>query len=142
MIQDLLFSSQVQVALAAVSAGTSTQTGTTIDTQGYDGVLIIGLIGTVTSTGVPALIAKSGNASNMSDEAAMTGGTATGDDTMSGKALVVNVHRPLKRYVRGVITRTTANVVINGMVYILYRGRKRPETKDSTVFAQANISGV
>ena len=129
---------KVSRSLNAVAAGITVQNGAVIDMQGFDGVQFILLVGALTATQVTGLKAQQGNASNLSDAADLAG-TAVGPlaDADGNKALVLDVYRPLERYIRPVVTRATANAVIDGVIAIQYRGRKAPVTQDTT-FVAAN----
>lgn len=135
-MQNLLKDIKVTRVLNAVAAGTSNQNGATLDMSGWDGVLFIAAVGTLTSTQVTGLKAQQGNASNMSDAADLAG-SAVGPfaDADGNKALALDIYRPLERYVRCVVTRGTANAVIDGVIAIQYRGRKSPVTQDTTYIA-------
>jgi hypothetical protein len=56
-------------------------------------------------------------------------------DTDGNKCLVTDVFRPQKRYVRAVVTRGTANAVIDGVIALQYSSRVKPTTNDTTVKA-------
>ena len=136
IFRQLAAASQITVNMAAVSAGTSdTQTGTEVDMFGFDSVCFIAMIGTITSTGVATLTAKnsdtsstygSGTVDSLTDPisgSVVSASLTTGD---SGKVMVLDIHRPPRRYVRAQIARATANVVITGMVAILYNSHVAP----------------
>jgi hypothetical protein len=77
-------------------------------------------LGAVTATGVPAIKWQHGDLADGSDMADVTGSTATGNDTMSNKLLGTEIHRPTKRYMRPILTRTAANVVLSSMMVYLF----------------------
>lgn len=141
-MQNLLKGIKVTRVMNAVAAGTTSQNGSTLDMSGWDGVLFVAQLGTLTATQVTGLKAQQGNASNMSDAADLIN-TAVGPlaDGDSNKCLALDIYRPLERYVRCVVTRGTANAVIDGVIAIQYRGRKAPVTQDTTTIA-ANESHV
>lgn len=141
-MQNLLKDIKVTRVMNAVAAGTTNQNGSTLDMSGWDGVLFVAQLGTLTATQVTGLKAQQGAAANMSDAADLLG-TAVGPmaDGDSNKCLVLDIYRPQERYVRCVVTRGTANAVIDGVMAIQYRGRKAPVTQDTTTIA-ANESHV
>lgn len=119
----------------AVAAGTDdTQDGTVLDMSGWDGVVFIALFGTLTATAVTDIRAREGDESDLSDAADLVGTkvslTATTHDNLAG---ILDVYRPLKRYIRVRVTRATANAVIDGIIAIQYRGKKAPVTQGSTI---------
>ncbi len=129
-------SNEVKVTrvMNAVAAGTGdTQTGTHVDMQGFDGVVFIATFGTLTATAVTKLHAEQGNASNDSDMADLAGTEMAIADTASNKVLVLDIYRPAERYVRPLITRATANAVINGIYAIQYGPRAYPTAQDTSV---------
>jgi hypothetical protein len=123
--------------LSSVAAGTSVQNGTGVDMAadgGYDGVLFVLLVGTLTATQVTALKAQQSSDDAATDAYDDLAGTLTGPfaDADSNKMIALDVFRPAKRYVRPVVNRATANAVLDGVVAIQYRGRKVPSIHDVT----------
>ena len=119
----------------AKSAGVTVQDGTTVDMQNWEGVLFVALFGTLTVNQETSIKAQqsAADASGFSDlEGTKVGPLADTDDD---KVLVLDVKRPRERYVRCVVSRGTANAVIDGVVVIQYGPRKMPTTHDSTVAA-------
>ena len=127
---------KVTRALNSVAAGTSLQNGSVIDMSGFEGVQFIALFGALTATQVTSLKVQEGNLADGSDMADLAGSphTALGDAD-GNKCLVTDVFRPQKRYVRSVVTRGTANAVIDGVIALQYSPRLKPVTNDSTVKA-------
>lgn len=115
----------------AVAAGTGdTQTGTHVDMQGFDGVVFIAQFGTLTASAVTKLHAEQGAASDDSDMADLAGTEMSIADTKDNGCLVLDVYRPTERYVRPLITRATANTVIDSVIAIQYGARALPTTND------------
>ena len=126
---------KISVVEAAAAAAQTALTTDILDMEGFDGVIFIALTGDVTDTSVLGLNVEHGDASgggDMADTTASAAYTAGASDADS-KVLAVDVYKPLKRYVRGVLTRTTANAVIGGIIAIQYQGRKCPVAQDATV---------
>ena len=116
-------------AVAQTAAGATDVNGSTIDTAGYTGVMFILDVGTLTATQVTSMRAQQGAASDASDMADLEGSIAGPvADTDGQRYLVIDLFRPLKRYVRVVVDRATANAVLNGGVAILYGARDMPVT--------------
>lgn len=103
-----------------------------VDMAGYDGVVFIALLGTLTAGQVTKLRANGGSVSGTHAElvGATTPAAADGD---SNRVLVVDVHKPLHRYMRPSVLRATQNAVINGIIAIRYHGSKAPVTQAATV---------
>jgi len=127
---------KVTRALSGVAAGTGNQTGSVIDMSGFEGVQFVALFGALTPGQVTSLKAQQGNLADGSDMADLAGSAhAALADTDGNKCLVTDVFRPQKRYVRAVVTRGTANAVIDGVIALQYSPRVKPVTNDSTVKA-------
>ena len=119
---------RVQVAVAAGSTGVDCDA---VDMSGFDGVIFLASFGALTATQVTSIKAQQGNvlagvditdASDLKDT--LVGPLADGDGT---KVLGLDIVNPLKRYVRCVVNRATANAVIDGVIAIRYAGRKAPQ---------------
>lgn len=108
-------------AMNAVAAGTSdNQDGNILDLAGYDSVVIVLLLGTVTSTAVGTLTAMVSDDSGLAGATTIAGPTSivlTGD---SGKVMVLDLKRLKNRYLRARLVRATANIVIQGAIAVLY----------------------
>lgn len=126
----------------ATAAGTSVITPSTgVDMQGFDGVLFIASLGTLTAGQVTSLGAGDSltNGSFVAISGIVTGNMADGD---SNKCLVLDVYRPQKRFITPILNRATQNAVIDGVVAIQYAGKKGPTVQDSTVSKSAFFIGV
>lgn len=119
----------------AVAAGTTAITCTHVNMEGWDGVVFLCLLNTLTATQQTNLQAQNGSQSNDSDQAAITGAqTANAADADSNKVLVLDVYRPQKQYVRAIVNRGTANAAVDGVLALQYHGDKIPRaTLDATV---------
>jgi len=121
----------VRVANSASTAQTDVNSSI-LDMSGYDGVIFIASMGAITGGGACTLEAQQNTANSTSGMAQLSGSVATGDDT-DNISLVVDVYRPLKRYVRAVLKRADENSVADGIIAIQYKGRKAPVTFGATV---------
>jgi hypothetical protein len=124
----------------AVVAGTTNQDSSEIDMQGYDGVVFIAHLGSLTSTQITALQARGSNTSG--SEAAFTTDhvTAAAADADSNKILVLDVFRPPARYLKARVERGTANAVINSVIAIQYHLDKQPIQTDASVSQLAQFA--
>lgn len=126
----------------AAAAGTSELVTDIIDTQGYEGVAFIALLGDVTDTSVLSLTGKTNSANSTSgatslaSPASFTAGATSADN----KLLVLDISRPRQRYVFASLTRTTANAVVDGIIAVLYGPTMAPVTADASVVAQSVLS--
>lgn len=126
---------QIDRVMNAVASGTTNQNGSVSDMQGYDGIMYIAFFGTITATGVQGLKAQQGAQSDLSDGADLASSLVSVPDTGSNKCAVLDIYRPQERYMRPVITRATANAVIDGVVAIKYKARSKPTVQGATVAA-------
>lgn len=99
-----------------------------VDTLGWDGVAFIALLGTVTSGGVFTMKAQQSSDNDADAYSDIEGSSQAGTDK-SNQMVGISIHKPLKRYVAPAYQRTTANVVLNGIIAILYRGAQVPVTQ-------------
>ena len=131
----LNISKEVKMArvMNAVAAGVTVENSSVIDMQNYDGVVFIAAFGAITSGAVTSAKAQQGAASNLSDAADLKGTKITIADTDDDKVAVLDIYRPQKRYLRLVVSRATANAVIDGVVALQYKGKKAPVTQDASV---------
>lgn len=122
----------------AAAAGATDVNCTSVDMEGFDGVLFVALLGTLTATQVTALHAQQStdNSSFADLEGSEAGPLADGD---SNKCLVVDVCRPAERYVRAVVDRATANAVIDGVIAIQYRARSRATAHATSVAFSTSV---
>jgi hypothetical protein len=120
---NLLKNIEFRRVMNGVAAGTTDQTSTVIDTQGFDGVLLIGAWGTITGSAVTSMRAQlSSDDSSYSD---MASSDQTVADTDDNKVTLLDVYRPTKRYIKVVMKRATQNAVIDGVFAVLYKGARR-----------------
>lgn len=141
--QVLLDRVSISRVMNAVAAGTTVQTSSAIDMQGYEGVLLIAALGTLTDTQVTALKAQQSDDDGSSDaygdlEGTLVGPMANDDDN---QLLVLDVYRPAKRYLKAVVNRATANAVIDGVIAIRYGARELPTDQPASVaFSEAHVT--
>ena len=136
----LLFeNAKLQRVMVAQVAGTSdTLTSTGVDMTGYDGVVFLLSVGTLTATAVTSFHAAQGDtlggsyADLAGTSQSLTAGTH--DDFMGS----LTIHRPGDRFVRLEIVRATANAVIDDVTAIRYRGN-HPVTHDAATVATTEL---
>ena len=133
---NLLKDVKITRIMNAVAAGTTDQTSSIIDMQGYEGVMFVAAFGTLTATQVTSMKAQQNTANSTSGMADLAG-TSVGPlaDGDSNKQLVLDIWQPQERYLQVVIDRGTANAVIDGITAIQYKSRVLPTTQSSTVSA-------
>lgn len=135
MAHDYMNSEKVVLGSAGAAAGTTDVNFAGVDTDGFDSIECITVLGVLTATQVTSIHAEqsddNGSADNWSDiEGSAT--TAMGDDD-DNTIVRVEVSKPTKRFVRFVCDRGTENAVIQSAVYVLRSASERPITQDATV---------
>lgn len=111
-------------------AGTSTITPSAgIDMQGFNSCKFDVLLGAITSTGVPSIKVQQSDDDGDTDAYSDLAGTAfSAADTDSNKIISVEIVRPAKRYLKLILTRATANTVLDGIVAHLFNSQGGPIT--------------
>ena len=103
------------------------------DMQGYEGICFIGQINAVTAAGLLQMSAAYSDSTSTTDLVTDTG-TAVGSTStttdMDDKLLVLDIYKPLKRYVGVHIDRATQASEIN-VVGIQYGARKGPVSQST-----------
>lgn len=124
--------------LSPVAAGTGdTQTSSAIDLQNAgtiaEAVLCTVKFGTITATGTGVVKLQHSSDDGSTDAYADIAGsgytyTAAVD---SGKAVQIDLYRPVKRYLKIIVTRATANVVIDNGQAIVYHQETQPSASST-----------
>lgn len=130
--------------LGVQSDETGTQSSDILDMQGYEGVMFIVQFADVDTTAVLTLQAQqdeldaTGGMATLTGTATFTAGATDADDD----CLVLDVYRPVKRYVRAQVVIGTANATTACVIAIQYGARKAPVTQSSTVLDSETIVGA
>ena len=143
---NLLKNCKITMVAASSAAATTDVTSSVLDMSGFEGVLYIAVLNDVTSGSVLTLTAKGNSANSTSSPTpvtqkatdAFTAGASTADD----KLLVVDVYKPTLRYQFSVLSRTTQNAVVGGIIAIQYDASYKPTSQDASVIASAFGLGV
>ena len=117
------------------TAGTTDVNCTGVDMTGFSSVEFVAAFGTLTANQVTTLKAQQSDDDASSDDYSDLTGTQTTalDDDDDNDLVRLEVIRPLKRYVRCVVERGTANAVIDGVIAILSNPAEADITQDATV---------
>lgn len=135
-MQNFIKNNVVKRVMNAVAAGTTDQTSSAVDTQGFNTCTFIVLLGTLTTGAVTGAKVQQSSDDGASDTYADLEGTAKAiADSDDNKMLVIEVTKPRERYLKCVVTRSTQNAVIDGVLAILSNKGpgKLPVTEDATV---------
>lgn len=115
----------------AVAAGQTTINSSSIDMQGFLGVMFTVLFGSITAGAVTSVkLQGSSDDTNWSDLEG-TGQTVAVD--AGNKAVILDTGRNQHRYIRCVVVRGTQDSVVDGILSQQYTADKEPVTHDSTV---------
>ena len=133
-MENLSKETKVTRVMNAVAAGTTDQTGSSVDMQGFEGVMFVAALGTLTATQVTELKAQQSSDDGSVDTFADLTGTKTTamSDDDDNQVIVLDIYKPVERYVRPILLRETANAVIDGIIAIQYRPKKKPTTHCAT----------
>ena len=137
---------QLKRVLNATVAGTTAVNTTSVDLQNKDGCRFIVAFGTLTATQVTSVkLQGSNDNTNWLDLLDVDSGTVitTGNlaDADSNKVVSLEVYKCKRRYVRAVISRGTANAVIDGAWGELVLRNALPMALDATQAKTAIMSG-
>jgi hypothetical protein len=131
-MNNLSKSTKVTRVLNATAVGITNVNGSIIDMQGFESVEFILLGGTITD-GLLSIKAQEGNDPALADAADLAGTLTTLQNTDDNKAAVLDITKPVKRYLRPVAVRGGATgAVIDGIIAIQYAPRVKPTTNDAT----------
>lgn len=121
------------------AAGITTLTSEPVDTANADIVRFIVGYGAITATAVTSNKVRHGAASNMSDGADLLATSQSVADSDDNKIVIIEVVRPLERYMDVVTVRGTANAVVDFVICELWQKRVQPVTQDSLVVGTPEI---
>ena len=119
------------------AAATSDLNGSSVNMVGFEGVMFVALLGTLSATQVTSLKAQMSSDDGGSDAFADILGTDSGNmaDDDDDQVIVLDIYRPVEQYVRPVLLRGTGNAVVDGIVATQYGPGKKPTINDaSSVF--------
>ena len=124
----------------AVAAGQATTNCSSVDMKGFDSVTFYALVGAIDATGTVTL--KAQQSTDDSSFADLLGTAVAYTATDDNKVAILEINRPLERYVRPVIITSVANGTIDGVVAIQTRAHNVPVTHDSTTVVASEFHHV
>lgn len=137
MANNFLPEHEVNIAVAASdrAAGSADVNGSALDMQGYEGVVAVVEMGTIAATAVTSLKWQQREMATATwADLAGTRFTIAADDD---ELFITELVRPVKRYVRLVVERATANAALRTALYIRYKPRNAPVSQGNSVNADA-----
>lgn len=125
---------KIDKVLVYTATGTTTINTDEVDMQGYDGVVFIASVGS--SAADVGMKVQQDIVTGMSGAADLEGSKQLLDGTQ--KQIVVDIHRPLERFVRAAVIRATTTT-IEAVWAIRYRARNLPVTNTNSVLAAKRL---
>jgi hypothetical protein len=128
--------------LNSQAAGTGTNTSSTLDMQGFEGVKVLVKFGTVVDGASLTLKVQQGDQSDGSDMSELAADNPVIPVAASHSEVMfrLDLHRPEKRYVRAQVIIATQNAEIDSVTAEQYGARKLPVTQLATVVDKVSIS--
>lgn len=120
---------------AAAAAAANITDSTVIDTQGYEGCLIIAKFGTsAVNNGIKVqqdTVVGFGTGADLAGSQQLLDATA--------KVAIVDIHRPLERFLKPIVVRGTSST-LDSLIAILYSGMSEPAAVDTAVNQKVVVS--
>ena len=121
---------------AGLADGTTDPDSSSVDMQGFEGVMFVGIIGAQDAAATAAI--QAAGSTDDSTFADITGALATSPVNSDDKILVLDVYRPQDRYIRTTLTRAgTTNTTWGGTLAIRYGAHNKPTTHTAATLAVA-----
>ena len=122
---------KIDQILGYFTAGQTEKASAILDLSGYEGVLFVASFGKLIEAGTVDVFAD-GDDENGAGSMAKLAGTAAYAVTEAAVALtysciILDVYKPLERYIQCNITPAVSNAVILGITAIRYKGKMGPE---------------
>lgn len=140
MKQNLSAAIKITRVSNAAAAATTDVESSAVDMQGFEGVMFLAMLGTITSGAVTSIKAQQSSDNGVADAWSDLEGTAvTVADDDDNQVFGLDIFKPLKRYVRCVVDRGTQNAVVDGVVAMQYGARVAPTTQDATTVGAVEL---
>lgn len=141
---NLLKNVKIDQILGYYAAGTTARTSSIIDMQGYEGVLFVAGLGTIIEGGTVNVQVLQNTANTTVGMAAVAGTSAhtvtAANALLTQSAIVVDVYKPLERYLEVTVTPASENAVILGVTAIRYKGKMAPNANADLLTSTQLIS--
>ena len=116
---------EVRRALVYVD-GAADRTGEIFDTQRLEGVQAVVQMGTIATGAVTALKLEHGDESNLSDAEDVAGAVLAPEDTDDDQLFILDLPKPIKRYVRLYVDKDGINNSAESAIYLGYGAHRKP----------------
>ncbi len=148
---NLLQNTKIFSMVESATGSTTLQSGKVLDMSGFDGVMwIANVAGNTNSTGGYAHLQHMHSDSTSTTD--MVGSTSSTDmyvanatttiGAVDNSVLVLDIYKPLKRYVSVIAGKDSTNAAEMGVVGIQYRNHKGPTTQISSTTFGVNASAT
>jgi hypothetical protein len=128
------------VANAAV-AGQTAVNSSSVDMRSFGAVSFILSMGSITSTGVQSAKLQQSSDDDTADAwADIEGSSITIADDDDNQCVFLDLVSPRERYVRCVVSRGTANSVVDGVIALQYLAKQETTTHDSTTVVGSEVA--
>lgn len=135
-MNSLLHNTEVIRVMNAVAAGTTNQNSSGVKCDDCESVTYMALFGTLTASAVTGIKIQQSDDNGVADDWTDVEGSAVAIPQANSNDMLLAEHvRPQKLYSRCVVTRGTANAVIDGVIAIKHGLRKKPGVHDSATVA-------
>lgn len=133
---------KITTCLAYTALSTTPRNGATVDMLGYDGIMAIMTCAGIHNTHVGDIHFETATDSGFSGGTDLEGTAIVTDGTDDDQIFVADLYKPLERYVRAVVVKDATNTAAESVIYIQYKGVKRPEVNTVTdlVTYELNVS--
>ena len=128
------------VVLQAAAASQGTKKGIILDMQGIQGVQFVAVLTSAVDTSVVKLRVAQSDTNTTGSMAVLTGSVDAPialANNLTGKAIVLDVYKPLKRYIEPQLVITEANAVVSCVIAIMYESKLSPQELDDSVLSEA-----
>lgn len=133
---------KITVVKGAQADGTGTISSDILDMSGYEGVVFLALFDDVDNGATLALTAQQNAVNGTSGMATLAGSSVsvTADATSADdKCMVLDVYKPLERYVRCQLVIGAANATLSKLVAIQYGAHLTPVSQHASVIDSDSI---
>ncbi len=121
----------------AVAAGSADEDTSSVDMLDYEGVRFEVAFGAIAGSAVTSI--RAGQSADDSSFADLLGSDITVADTDDNKLFILDIWRPIDRFVRCTVKRATQNSTIDSVVAVQYGPRVSPPTNDSSTVGGQEI---
>lgn len=142
MLQSLINETEIaNISAYAAASNTGTTTSSAIDMAGYESATVLVKLGIVSTGGLATCKLQQSSDDAVADGYSDIEGSelVSIGDASTLKFLALEIINPQKRYIKCLVSRSVANVVIDGIFVIKYGAKGQAVTQGSTVDGSVQI---